>query len=536
MATAERRRAPGPVLARQAWHDARVRTAIFAWLFLLYAYVQPAGYRRSFPTLDDRLVFAHGVGQSAGLALLYGHPVDLLGADGYAAWRVGGVLALAAGAFGVLAAVRALRAEEDAGRTELVLAGVVGRRTANLAALTAIGAAVGLLWLAEWVGLLLGGLDAVGSMYLALATASVAVVFAAIGALVAQLAPSRGAALAIGGAFLAVFFALRAIPDIVGGAVGWLRWLTPLGWAEEMRPFTGARPWVLALPLLTAATLLVVAVRIACDRDIGTGLLRRRDRAAPRLWLLSSPTAHALRSQAGAICGWTLAVGMLLFVFGAVADSISSADVSQQLQDQIAKLGIGSITTANGFLGFLFLFVVVAIVVFACTQVGAARQEEAEHLEAVLAQPVSRTRWLGGRLLLTLAAAALVAMAAGLFAWAGATVAGADVALPRLLGAGANALPITVLFSGIAALAAALAPRQATTITYGLVTVAFVWQLVGSLLAPPRWLLDITPFAHVGLLPEQPFRAAAAAIMVGLGIAAALAALVAFRQRDIVGT
>jgi ABC-2 type transport system permease protein len=41
--------------------------------------------------------------------------------SGYTAWRVGGTLAIAAAAFGVLAAVRALRAEEDIGRMELVL-------------------------------------------------------------------------------------------------------------------------------------------------------------------------------------------------------------------------------------------------------------------------------------------------------------------------------------------------------------------------------------------------------------------------------
>src|SRR6185312_7637620 len=100
----------------------------------------------------------------------------------------------------------------------------------------------------------------------------------------------------------------------------------------------------------------------------------------------------------------------------------------------------------------------------ACTQVGAARQEEAERLETPLAQPVGRTRWFGGRLLLALAASALLALTAGFLGWAGASVAGADISLPKLLEAGVNALPITALFGGIAALAYALAPRQGTPI------------------------------------------------------------------------
>jgi ABC-2 type transport system permease protein len=45
----------------------------------------------------------------------------------------------------------------------------------------------------------------------------------------------------------------------------------------------------------------------------------------------------------------------------------------------------------------------------------------------------------------------------------------------------------------------------------------------------------LTPFAHVGLVPAEPFRAGAAAIMIGIGLAAALAALAAFRRRDLLG-
>jgi hypothetical protein len=56
----------------------------------------------------------------------------------------------------------------------------------------------------------------------------------------------------------------------------------------------------------------------------------------------------------------------------------------------------------------------------------------------------------------------------------------------------------------------------------------FIWQLVGSLLAAPTWLLDITPFAHVGLVPTESFRAVAAAVMVALGPVAYLIGVALF--------
>ena len=108
---------------------------------------------------------------------------------------MGGTLAIVAAVFGVLAAVRALRTEEDTGRMALVLAGRVGRGTAYLAALGAIAAGAVILWAAEAAGFILGGLPAGESAYLALATASVVAVFTGVGALASQLAPTRRVAL-----------------------------------------------------------------------------------------------------------------------------------------------------------------------------------------------------------------------------------------------------------------------------------------------------------------------------------------------------
>jgi ABC-2 type transport system permease protein len=148
---------------------------------------------------------------------------------------------------------------------------------------------------------------------------------------------------------------------------------------------------------------------------------------------------------------------------------------------------------------------------------------------------VGRRRWLGGRLLLATCAAAAISMAAGVFTWAGAASAGVSVSLPRMLEAGANCLPVALLFLGIAALAYAVAPRASAGIAYGLVTIAFLWQLVGSLLGAPGWLADLTPFAHVGLVPTQSFRLGAAVAMLAIGALSALAAIGVLRRRDLLG-
>jgi polyether ionophore transport system permease protein len=521
-------------VARRTLRDARARTLAFAYLFAAVAYIQPVSYRHTYPTIADRLAFAHAFGANKAVVLFYGKAYDLLSVGGYSAWRVGGTLSLFGAVFGLLAAVRAMRADEDAGRTELVLAGIVGRRAAYGAALVAIGAGTALLWAAVLAGSAVAGLPLGGSAYLGLAVVSTVPVFVGVGAIASQLAPSRRMALELGGAVVVVSFLMRVIADTSSGA-GWLRWLTPLGWAEELRPFTGANPAVIVLPAVACVILLTVALRIALRRDIGAGLLSADDTAPPRLGLLSSTTQHALRTERTSLLVWLGSIGVFAVVVGVISESISSAGITKQLDQTLAKLGSGSVLSPKGYLGFSFLFFVVTISLFACSQVAAARHEEAdERLETLLALPVGRRRWLGGRLVLAAIATTVIAISAGVLAWAGAASQGVDVSLATMVGAGANCVPASLLFLGLAALAYAVIPRAGAGIAYGLVAVAFLWQLFGALVGAPSWLVKLTPFAHVGLVPAQSFDAVGAAVMTAIGLAASCAALWRFSRRDLI--
>jgi ABC-2 type transport system permease protein len=522
-------------IARRKLADSRVRNLSFALLFALVSYANVVGYRSTYPTLKDRLSFAHAFGGNASVRLFYGKPHDLLSVGGYSAWRIGGFLSIVAAMWGLLAAVRALRVEEDAGREELVLAGVVSRRDAYLAALAAITAGAVALWLAIFIGLAGAQLSVGGSAYLALATVSVVPVFVGVGALASQLAPTRRLALELSSAVLTVVLLLRVIADTSSG-LDWLRWATPLGWAEELRPFTGSQPVVLILPLATTALLLGTAGLISVRRDVGSGLMAVRDSAAPRLRLLSSPTALALRDERGSNACWLLGTGFFALIIGLISTSVSSAGISGNLQRQLQKLGAVSITKPSGYIGLSFLFFVLAVSLFSCSQIAAARHEESEErLETLFALAVDRRRWLAGRLALALAGAVAISLAAGVLAWAGAAVQNADVSLTSMLEAGANCLPVALLFLGLGALAFALLPRASAGIAYGLVAVAFVWQLFGGLLGAPHWLLDLSPFQHVGLVPAQAFKLEAAAIMLALAALSAAAALWLFRRRDLTG-
>jgi ABC-2 type transport system permease protein len=518
-------------IAGQTLRDARTRTITFALLFFWGAAAQGLAYPKAYPTIADRLQFARSFGDNQAVRLLYGVPHDLLTVGGYMSWRLG-ALTIFSALFGVLAAVRALRAEEEAGRQDLVFSGVVGRTTAFNAALAGIAASTAIVGLALFAGVLTGGEAAGESAYLALALMTPVPVFVGVGALASQIAPTRRMATAIGSGALGVALLLRMTADTT--SAGWLRWATPLGWAEELRPFTGARPLVLLVPVIATVVLLVAAARIARTRDVGRGLLAGHDSAPPRMALLSSPTALALRTLRGGLLGWLTGIAVFALLMGVISDSVASG-LSQSLEDQLEKLGTAA-NTATGYLGFAFLFFLLALSLFACFQLAAMREDEAEQrLETLLSLPVRRGRWFAERLALVVAMAAGLALAAGLLAWAGAASQGAGVGVGRMLEAGANCLPVVVLFLGLGAVALALVPRAGPTIAYSLVGAAFLWETIGGLVDAPAWALGLSPFHHVGLVPAEAFRVSGALALLAIGVAAGLTAAWIFDRRDVVG-
>jgi ABC-2 type transport system permease protein len=522
-------------VARRTFAASRVQTISFAAFLALISVANVVGYRHSYATLEQRIGFARSFANNTAVRLFFGVPRDLLSVGGYAAWRVGGIGSVFAAVWGVAAAVRAMRGEEEAGRQEIVLAGVVGRRSAFVAELVAIAGGIVVLGFGVFAGLVAGRLPVGGSAFMALATVSAVPVFAAVGALTSQLAPARRIAFELAIGALGVALLLRVVAD-TSSSLQWLRWLTPLGWVEEMRAFAGPRAWPLLLQLGASALLLGVAAAIAVRRDIGRGLIEVRDSRSPRLELLGSPTALALRSERGSLVGWGVGLGFFAFVIGSLSNTVATSDLPASLERQLEKLGVNSLSTPEGAIGLYFLFFILAIALFGCSQVAAARREEAgQSLETLLAEPVSRASWWGGRILLAVAAMAGLALLAGLLAWAGADLGGAGIPLTRMLEAGANCLPAALLFFGIAALAFGVVPRASTGIAYGVVSVAFVWDLFGSVLGAPSWVLDLSPFRHVGLVPSQPFRAGAAAVMLAIGAAAVAVSMWAFRRRDLTG-
>ena len=158
---------PRRALFRRALRDSRTRTLSFALLFLFAVATQGPTYNATYDTLAERMELARTFGSNEGTRLLYGTPHDLLTTGG---WIRGGSASCRCSPRCGACSARCARCapRRSPGRQELVLAGVVGRGRAFLAAMARSAPAPSLLWLAVFLGALPGHVDVGGAAYLAL--------------------------------------------------------------------------------------------------------------------------------------------------------------------------------------------------------------------------------------------------------------------------------------------------------------------------------------------------------------------------------
>lgn len=523
---------------RQHVRGALIWGAVFAVLIVASIYA----YESTYGTAAERQELLRGLTSNSGVRALFGPAREIDTVRGFLAWRTLGLLPPIAAVWGLLVTTRLLRGEEDSGRWETLLSGPITRTRATLATLGAVGVGSLVLFGSTAASILIAGavpgkLSVGAGLWLALALCIGAPAFAAVGSLTSQLAATRREAAALAGAVFAAAFVVRVAADGSQSA-GWLRWLTPLGWIEEMRPLTGARPLAL-LPLIAwIAALTWGTALIARRRDAGASLLPHSDKRAPRHLLLGSPTGFSLRESLGGLAGWSVGMGLTGFVFGFIARAVADlARESEGLRKHVestttAQIDIGS---AEGYLAIVFVFLVVALCLYAASHATAAREEEASgRLDTVLAQPVSRRRWLAGRMLVAAACSIAVALVTAVSAWTGAAVKAAGVDLGDMLQASLNMLPVVALFLGVGALAIALFPRHTGAVAFGAVGGAYLWEQTGALVEAPDWTLAISPFHWIALVPAESFDLVASVTMVAVGLAAAVIAIECFSRRDLV--
>ena len=524
-------------LLRLALRRDRVRLAV--WLLgvtglTVYA---AAVLDTTYPTAADRQARAEVMGNPAAVMLSgpgYGLDDYTLGA--MVANEVAFTALVAAAIMSVLLVVRHTRAEEEAGRTELVGAAAVGRRAPLTAALVLVGLADAAIALLVAAGLAGAGFAAADSLAIGLGIGLTGVVFAGVAAVTAQLTAygraASGAALGV----LAAAAVVRGAGDVLRAGGSALSWLSPIAWAQQTRAYVDLRWWPLALSAVLAVLLVRAAYALVGRRDVGAGLLPPRGGPADASARLAGVTALAARLQRAAVLGWGIAVLLLGVVYGSIMDSVTDLLAeNERVGDAVARIGGGG-SLLDAFAATVGLYLSLLVAAFAVSSTLRVHAEEvAGRTALVLAGAVDRRRLLAGSLAVTIGAAVLVTVGAGLGAGlAAAAVTGDAGLLGRLLAAVLAPLPAVLVVTGVAAVLVAVLPRW-SVLAWAVLAWVVLIGLFGPLLRLPEWVVRLSPFGWVPAVPAEPVDPVPLAVLTLLAAALLWLALAGFRRRDLAG-
>jgi len=314
---------------------------------------------------------------------------------------------------------------------------------------------------------------------------------------------------------------------------GWVRWLTPLGWIENISPLTDPQPLAL-LPIVGLVLVCGIAtVVLAGRRDVYGSILQEREgRLARRIWL-SGPLTLAFRLTRTAAIGWLLGIGASFALLGSAANAYASVlNTSPAITAALGRLGVRKI--AEGYLGIEFFMVELLLTVLAATQLGGIRDEEASgRLDNLLVRPVRRVTWLFGRVAMVAILIVVSGLAAGVCTWFGASNEHIGVRLPTLLASGLNATAPAIFVLGFGILVFGIRPALTTPAAYAITAWSVLVDLLAAFLKNADWLRDSSLYTHIALAPAANPDWFPVLVMVGLGVAAAVVGAVVFARRDV---
>ncbi|WP_375401705.1 ABC transporter permease [uncultured Amnibacterium sp.] len=450
-------------------------------------------------------------------------------------------LAVVVGLLNTFFVVRHTRADEEAGRRELIAAAPVGRTTPLTATLLLgllLNVAVAVLGALAFSIAPLGAGAALG---VGLTFGATGLTFLAVGLFAAQLAPTGRSANGAGVLLVLLAYALRGAGDALGDPdpqhltliPAWPSWLSPIGWGELSYPTTGGTLTPLLLDVALFAVLTASAAFLHDRRDLGASLLRTRPGRAAAAPSLRGPFALALRLQWGAALAWTIGAAVLGAVVGGLVRAVRPAAGLPQVRAVLDSLGGagGALTTVL----VTAMLALVGVLAAAAAVQGVLRlrdEESSGRAEALLARPISRARWLltgagvGAGIGLVVVTGATAAMVASL-----ATI-GDGTGAVRAIGQGAAELPAVLAIAGGATLLTAGLPRIAVLATWTLTAIAIGVGLFGQLLDLPQGVQNLSPFGAVPVIPTGNWTPSIVCVLAGVALAAL--AVLAVRRRDLV--
>ncbi|OBF91036.1 hypothetical protein A5791_15735 [Mycobacterium sp. 852002-51163_SCH5372311] len=512
---------PGRTVSRLAARQFRLGAVVVALICGGMSVLAASQYR-----LVNNLLDASGMralADNPAVRTLAGPPVALDDPGGFTVWRTGTTVSLLASVWIMFAVTRFTRGAEDGGRWDLLLAGRLRKADLVVRYLAVLIGSAMLIGAAVAAALLAAGTQLTGAVIHAAGITGVVLTFAATALLAAQVMPRQSSATGFTVAAIGVGVLLRMIAD-GSHQLAWMAWATPFGLTARSAPYADNR--IAPLMVLGAFPIVLSAAALfaAHHRDLGDGIVALRNTRAPRTRLLQSIGGFAVQRTARTTLGWAVVIAAYYFLVGAMlAYLLDLIENNRRFAELAAAAGLRGhelFVIAAALFGLLAVPTGLYAAMRLATMVF---DERAGRWTLLFAQPVSRVRLMCTETAATVGGMVALHCSGAIALWGGAKVTGTPLQLSDSVAGALNSLPVALLAAGATAVGIGWLPSAAGAIGALPLVGGFLVNMIMQITKAPRWIMNLSPWAHLAPVPDTPPNWPATAIL--LLIAATLTGL-----------
>ena len=507
------------------------RTLSASWLAVLAVttWVSVDATKDLYSTPQSLAGAASAINSTPAVTALYGRVTSVGSLGELAILKPFMLGAIAVSAVAASVAIRHTRADEETGRTDLLIASGAGRKSPMIAgclSAAVFSAIAGLGVAAVLLGL---GLPTHGSMMVGANLATLGILFGVVGACCAQAFGTGRTARSASYTLIGLCFLIRAVADSTS-SLSWVRWLSPLGWSQQTQPYAGERWWPMLLHLACAGLITLWAWRIDESRDVGEAPWSRSSVSSATD--LHSHLGLAWRSLRSGWYIWAAGITALSLVVGNVAANADTMLSDSGMNDYLERLDDSGAAIDTLYSAELTYIGLLATAFGIHAMVDLVRDEAAGRADLLLTAAPSRSRWLGAHLVVAfVGTATLMGISGGILAVGEVIATGDNAHAGRIFAAAMGQVPAIWAICAVATVLVGIT-RHAGPWAWALLVAVMVTSVFGPLIDVDVNLAELSPFSHTPTVTGSQTLTPAIG-MIALAAALALTGSYVLKHRDI---
>lgn len=432
----------------------------------------------------------------------------------------------------ILIVSRGTRGDEEDGRIIILTALPIGKQAplmGHLLQTLLLNVSLMILLTLGLTLLSVDGIDLVGAFLYSSALGVFGIMFAALTMLVAQFVSSSSETTGVSIALLLIMYLVRAFGDVANET---LSMFSPMGWLSRTYAFSEDYWWPVWCILGITVIFVISAFVLNGLRDIEAKLLPQKKGKQHAKSYMKSPLGLQIKLQK---------MSFIYFAIGLFILGLSYGSIFGNLDDFFKDnpLLLSMLENPNGdyvkqFLPQLML--VMAIISTVPTLLALFKIKKSidkGYAMLVLANPISRIKYLLSFLIISVVNAVVMIFVAGLGLYAGQFYSmDTPLDFDMVIQSAIVYIPAILSFVGIGTVVIGWGIKL-TTLVYAYLAYTFLVNYLGTLLNVKDWMKDITPFEHIPSLPIDDFTSGPIITLLLIFIILCVIGVIGFNRKDI---